>query len=270
MIYSAVNLSEGRDETVLGRLRSAAGPALVDFHCDIHHNRCVLTLGGNSLREDVRALCRAGVDLIDLARHSGAHPRLGAVDVVPFVALEPSGLDEAVAWRDEHARWMSEQLGVPCFVFGPERNLPDLRRQAFTVLPPDLGPAQPHPRAGATCVGARRMLVAYNLWLSKRHDLADARRIAAGLRGPAVRALGLQVGDRVQVSCNLVDPLRFGPHHAFDAVSVEATVERTELVGLVPWSVLFTVPKRRWSELDLGEEQTIEYRLAAARARARP
>jgi glutamate formiminotransferase len=110
-------------------------------------------------------------------------------------------------------------------------------------------------------VGAREVLVAYNLWLAVP-DLALARHIAAQLRGPGLRTLGLAVGDRVQVSCNLIDPERVGPDRVFDAVASQATVERAELVGLMPDSVLRSIDPQRWVQLGISEHRTIESRLA--------
>jgi glutamate formiminotransferase len=146
-----------------------------------------------------------------------------------------------------------------------------VRRRAFVDLAPDTGPPVAHPTAGATCVGARDVLVAYNLWLAPEawagrrgpNAVADvARSVAAAVRGPAVRALGLDVGGRAQVSTNLVDPLVVGPAQAYDAVAALAPVAGAELVGLVPAAVLETVPTGRWAELDLGPSRTIEGRLA--------
>jgi glutamate formiminotransferase len=128
-------------------------------------------------------------------------------------------------------------------------------------LAPDTGPATPHPSAGAAAVGARPVLVAYNVWLAEP-DLATARAVAADLRGSAVRTLGLAVGDRVQVSMNLVAPLEVGPAQAADAVAERVAVAGCELVGLVPEAVLAAVPEARWAELDLAADRTIEARLA--------
>jgi glutamate formiminotransferase len=158
---------------------------------------------------------------------------------------------------------MGDELGVPCFCYGPERRLSDVRREAFGSLAPDTGPPSPHPTAGATAVGARPPLVAYNLWLAEP-DLDRARAIAARLRSPAVRALGLPVGDDVQVSMNLVDPGVVGPQAVYDLVAAEATIARAELVGLVPAPVLDAADPARWAELDLSADRTIEHRLAQA------
>ena len=251
------NVSEGRDLAVLDALAAVCGPELLDHHHDLHHNRAVFTLVGT---DAPRALTRAAVARLDIAAHEGVHPRLGVVDVVPFVPLAGSTMDDAVAARDAFAAWAGAELGVPCFTYGPERTLPQVRRRAFLGLAPITGPPALHPTAGATCVGARAVLVAYNVWLASA-DLTLARRVAAAVRGPAVRALGLTCGDAVQVSMNLVDPLVVGPADAFDAVAWLAPVTQAELVGLVPAAVLDRVPPRRWEELDLGPDRTIESRL---------
>jgi glutamate formiminotransferase len=201
----------------------------------------------------------AAVDALELRTHVGVHPRLGVVDVVPFVPLNGGPLDEAIGARDDFARWAAGELGVPCFIYGPERSLPEVRQRAWTDLIPDHGPSTPHPTAGAMCVGARRELVAYNVVL-RDPDLPLARRIASAVRSPHLRALGLAVGDDVQVSMNLVEPGIVGPAQAYDLVARHAPIERTELVGLVPAHVLTATSRRRWTELDLGVERTIEWR----------
>lgn len=264
VLECVINISEGRDHAVIDAVAAAAGAALLDVHRDPHHHRSVLTLVGE---DAARAVVEAAVAALDLRGHDGVHPRLGAVDVVPFVPLGADRLDAAVAARDRTAAWIGEQLEVPCFVYGPERSLPDVRRSAFEALHPDTGPPHPHPTAGATAVGARGALVAYNVWVSGV-DLAVTRRIAADVRGEAVRALGLQVGDRVQVSLNLVRPDEVGPEVAYDLVARAVAahggaVAGAELVGLVPAAVLRAADRRRWAELDLADERTIEARLDA-------
>jgi glutamate formiminotransferase len=274
-----VNVSEGRDEAVLAALSASAGPTFLDLHRDPHHNRAVLTLAGapDDVAAAARSLATATVGRLDLRAHHGAHPRLGVLDVVPFVPYDPGhatpgDLTAAVAHRDEFARWLADELGVPSFLYGPlpggrDRSLPDIRRHAFAPtagLAPDFGPARPDPSAGATAVGARRVLVAYNVWVS---SLEVARLIAPRVRGPHVRALALAVGDRAQVSCNLLEPDAFGPAQLYDAVAALAAeaggaVEGAELVGLLPEVVLAAVPPARRPELGLSAEATIESRLA--------
>lgn len=254
-----MNISEGRRPDVVADIAAEAGHHLLDVHTDPDHHRSVLTLVGT---EPARAVARATVTRLDLRTHQGAHPRLGVLDLVPFVPLAGSDLGEAVAARDEFCDWAGTELSLPCFRYDAARTLPEVRRRAFDTLRPDTGPPTPHPTAGATAVGARTLLVAYNLWLAEP-DLAQARALARELRGPAVRALGLGVGGHVQVSMNLVDPGRVGPAEVYDRVAARATIARAELVGLVPEAVRAAVPRRRWAELDLAGERTIEERLAA-------
>jgi len=251
VLVSAVNISEGRRPAVLARLATAAGEALLDAHHDPYHHRSVLTVAGE---DAVRAITIEGVASIDLRRHSGVHPRLGAVDVVPFVPYGDSTIDDARVARDAFVTWSGADLALPALVYGDDaRSLPEVRRRArFELLP--------HPTAGAVCVSARLPLVAFNVWLAT-DDVAVARRVASEVRSPMVRALGLPVGVRVQVSMNLVDPLQFGPADAYDAVAERAEVGGTELVGLVPDAVLRSVPRERWDELDLDAGRTVEARL---------
>jgi glutamate formiminotransferase / 5-formyltetrahydrofolate cyclo-ligase len=309
MLECVVNVSEGRDGALIDRLASSAGPLVLDVHRDADHHRSVFTLAGEGVEDGVRALTAAAVDLLDIRAHAGAHPRIGVVDVVPFVSLTgrsstgpggpgggsgpgdgggpggagrtggPAGrlwladgsLDAAVAARDRFAEWAGRTLALPCFLYGPGRTLPEVRRGAWATLVPDAGQSRPHPTAGATAVGARPSLVAYNLWLGAGADLPLARAVAADIRSPHIRALGLQVGTSVQVSCNLISPWQVGPGAAFDLVSISlgrhggrSGIERAELVGLIPQAALDAEPARRWAELDLDPSKTIEARLERA------
>ncbi|MBX3313202.1 MAG: glutamate formiminotransferase [Actinobacteria bacterium] len=262
MLECVVNISEGRDLATVSAIGAAAGADLLDTHTDPHHNRTVLTLVGEAA---ARAVAGEAFARLDLRDHVGVHPRIGVVDVVPFVPLAGSTMADAVDARDRFSTWAAETHGVPCFRYGTERTLPEVRRGAFVDLAPDTGPPAPHPTAGAIAVGARDVLVAYNAVLAEP-DLALARRVAAEIRSPQVRALGLPVGDDVQVSMNLVAPERVGPAAVIDAIAQRAEVARCELVGLLPASVLQVVPEHRWAELDLGADRTIEARLARRQA----
>jgi glutamate formiminotransferase / 5-formyltetrahydrofolate cyclo-ligase len=253
-----VNISEGSRPHVVTAIASTAVGSLLDVHSDVHHNRSVLTLVGE---EAPRAVARAAVAALDLRCHQGVHPRFGVVDVVPFVPLAGSTLRHAAAARDRFLGWLADELGVPGFAYGPERTLPEVRRHAFRELAPDRGPPRPHPTAGATAVGARPALVAWNVWLAEP-DLALAQHIAREIRGPRLRALGLPVGQGVQISMNLVEPDELGPAEAWDLVAERGAVAGAELVGLVPRSVLERIDPARWAELDLAEDKTIESRLA--------
>jgi glutamate formiminotransferase len=261
LLECVVNISEGVRPHVVTAIASSAGDSLLDVHSDAHHNRSVLTLVG----EDApRAVARAAVAALDLRHHQGVHPRIGVVDVVPFVPLDGATLADAVAARDRFLAWLGDELAVPGFAYGPERSLPEVRRRAFVDLQPDAGPTQPHPSAGAAAVGARPPLVAWNVWLQEA-DLARARQVAGEIRGPHLRALGLPVGDRVQVSMNLLAPDVVGPAEAWDLVTERLPITDAELVGLVPRSVLDRTDPARWPQLDLAEDRTIEARLARAR-----
>ena len=243
----------------------------------------MFTLGGDGddVEEAGRSLARAAIGMLDVAVHEGAHPRFGVLDVVPFVPIGSADLLPVMRARDAFAAWAGRTLDLPCFLYGPlaengARSLPEVRRGAFSRFGPDTGPAAPHPTAGATAVGARPLLVAYNLWIAGA-DVAVARAVAAAIRGPAVRALGFELTHGVQVSCNLVDPFDVGPADVYDRVAAllrqgnppAPVIERAELVGLVPAAVLERIPLGRWTELDLAEDRTIEGRLAQGSTRAR-
>lgn len=260
-----MNISEGRDQAVLAALRDAAGVDLLDVHTDPDHNRSVFTTVGEAAP---RALATTAIHAIDLREHEGVHPRLGVVDVVPFVALEGSSDADALAARDRFARWLSVEHEVPTFLYGPERTLPEVRRGAFRGMVPDAGPSAPHPTAGASAVGARPVLIAYNVWL-EAPDIELARRVAADARRPGLRALGLAVGARVQVSMNLTTPHVLDPADAYDIVDGllrhgGGAAAGGELVGLLPRAVLRQVSSGRWADLDLSDAQTIEARLETA------
>jgi len=263
VLECVINVSEGRDEAVIDGLRSVAGRSLLDLHADRHHNRAVLTLAGDDVESSARAVTALGTSTIDLRTHAGAHPRLGAVDVVPFVPLFDTPIADAIAVRDRFASWAANELGVPCFLYGPERSLPEVRRSAFRSLPPDVGPSEPHSSAGAICVGARPVLIAYNLWLAPGTDPPVATAIASKVRGPVVRALGLDLEGRAQVSMNLLDWRVVGPAEAYARVNALAQeagtgIDRAEVVGLAPAGALLATTERQWPRLGLNSARTIE------------
>jgi len=277
------NVSEGRDGDVLDALAAACGPSLLDLHVDPDHHRSVFTLAGRRGWDALGAVVRLAVAAaarLDLRTHHGVHPRLGVLDVVPFVALdEPIQL--AVDAGHLFAAWIVAELSVPVFFYDAcadgQRDLPEVRRRAFTNLEPDMGAAEPHPKLGAVAVGARRPLVAVNCWLD-RDDLALARSVAMAVRErdgglPAVRALGLRLPSRgvAQVSMNLCDLERTGLEEA--CTTVRATVEargghvaRVELVGLVPAAELARCSEAFLDWTGLGPDVTIEARLASRAA----
>ncbi|HEY4947427.1 MAG TPA: hypothetical protein VII19_05965 [Acidimicrobiales bacterium] len=287
-----INVSEGRNTGTIDAIRVAGGHVVLDVHSDPEHHRSVLTLGGplDAVEDAAQRVVVEAVARIDVRAHAGIHPRLGAADVVPFVPLPshrpsaavPSAGSAGEAWprvleaRDRFAVWAGTTLGLPCFLYGPERSLPEVRRRAFRSLTPDTGPLEPHPTAGASAVGARPVLVAYNLWIAgasggtpeeeRVRAVAVARSLANDLRGPAVRSLGFAVDAGAQVSLNLIDPAALPVADVYDAVasgaeSMGCRVLRAELVGLAPAEVLDAAPRPRWVELDLSEDRTIEGRL---------
>jgi glutamate formiminotransferase / 5-formyltetrahydrofolate cyclo-ligase len=285
VIECVVNLAEGREHAVITTLGSVCGDALLDVHTDVDHHRSVFTLAGPGAHDAdpaARRLALAAADLLDLEGHDGAHPRLGVIDVVPFVALTGTAAEraEAVEVATGFGEWIAAELDVPAFLYDeadPQRRpLPETRRDAFVKRPPDFGPARPHFRLGATAVGARPPLVAVNCELDC-DDLPLARRIAAAVRErdgglPGVRALGIALLSRrvVQVSMNLV---------RLEQTSIEAACTevhrlardagadvRVELVGLLPAAELARCGAAFLAWTGLGNERTIEARLARAAA----
>lgn len=271
MFECVLNLSTGRRDDVEA-LSAAAGSSLRDVHRDEAHNRSVYTLiaAPDELASDVRRLIATAMGRLDLRTHVGVHPRLGVVDVVPFVALADESTVRAVSLRDETARWIADTFDVPVFLYGPlpdgtTRSLPEIRRRAFTTLAPDFGPPSPHPVRGASAVGQRDLLVAWNLWV-RGITLEEGRRVAQGLRRDEVRALAFALPDFVQISCNLIAPLLVGPSQIYDEVAARVppgSIDHAELVGLAPAAVLERETPDRWAQLDLDPGRTIE-------ARARP
>ncbi|MHB1209026.1 MAG: hypothetical protein ACYC1I_04890 [Acidimicrobiales bacterium] len=271
MFECVINISEGRDQRLLDELSRAGGPSLSDRHFDQWHHRSVFTLINepDQLSVDVRALIAWAYETLELAGHEGVHPRFGVVDVVPFVALANVDAPISEALRDETARWISHTFDVPTFLYGPVTNgvvrtLPEVRASAFADLSPDYGPSSPSPRWGAVAVGARPVLVAWNLWL-RATTLERARMLARVVRGPGVRSLAFTVGDQVQVSCNLIDVANVRASEVYDRVESmlegAETISRAELVGLVPASLLEREDPARWAQLGLDPDATIEQRV---------
>jgi glutamate formiminotransferase len=250
------------------------GESLLDVHTDPDHHRSVFTLAGPEQCDALpaaRNLAGAVATHISIADHDGVHPRVGALDVVPFVALDGTEAERAQAAEAarDFGRWWAESHAVPVFLYDDAdpggRHLPNIRRNAFKTRPPDFGPDEPHPTLGSTAVGARKPLVAINLLLVTG-DVAVARRIAGDIRErdgglPGVRALGLMLESkgRAQVSMNLVDLDRTGIEHACLEVRELARRERTdvasvELVGLVPRADLDRCSAEflAWADIDPG------------------
>ncbi|HEU4370235.1 MAG TPA: glutamate formimidoyltransferase [Methylomirabilota bacterium] len=260
------NVSEGRDAARLARfaaaVRSVPGATLADVHADPDHHRSVFTVLGPPTAVVAAALALADVVVaqIDMREHRGIHPRIGALDVLPFVPLRGMSMAETVVLAHEAGRALAARHALPVYYYAeaarrPERRrLRELRHGGYEGLvarlasadgAPDDGPARFDPRAGAVLVAARDVLIAYNVWLAG-DDLGAARTIARAVRAssgglPAVQALGLPLASRgrVQVSMNLLDYRVTPIPVVFDRVGDEAerrgvAVERAELVGLAP------------------------------------
>jgi glutamate formiminotransferase / 5-formyltetrahydrofolate cyclo-ligase len=291
-LFEAVpNFSEGCDEQKISRIadsvRSIPGVSVLNLHSDPDHNRSVLTFVGEEgpiLRASI-ALARACVAEIDLIAQSGVHPRMGALDVLPFVPLGRPLSDTTLEDAARLAKKVGESLGalgLPVYLYGaaasaPHReNLADIRRGGYEGLKarindplwkPDYGPRRLPPRSGAVAVGARPFLVAFNAYLDT-DDLEVARAIAGEVRErdgglPGVKALGLEVGRRAQVSMNLTDLDRTSIPTALEAVrrSAErrgARVEATELVGLMPMAAVLEAARHYLTLPKLGSEHVLE------------
>lgn len=266
-----INVSEGRDHACLRELaRTAAetpGAALLDWDADVDHHRTVFTVAGSlpRLEQAAAALCRQAVEVLDLSRHRGVHPRIGAVDVIPFVPVRGVSMSDCVRAARQLGKTLAEEIQLPVYLYEqaatrPERrSLAELRRGGLGSLrrrmaqdpgwAPDFGPARPHPTAGVSCVGARDYLIAYNLYLEDP-DLTAARKVAARIRErdggmPGVKALGMWIESRnqAQVSTNLTDYRRTSLVRLFEAVDRHARelgtrVNSSEIVGLAPRDAL--------------------------------
>jgi glutamate formiminotransferase / 5-formyltetrahydrofolate cyclo-ligase len=264
------NISEGRRPEVVDAcaeaVRRVPGVRLLDLSSDTAHHRSVLTFAGDRepVKQAVLALFAAAVPAIDLRGHKGEHPRLGAVDVVPFVPIEGVTMAECVALAKEVGREVAERFGVPVYLYEEasanpaRRNLEDIRRGEFEGLAakmategwaPDFGPALPHAAAGASVIGARMPLIAYNINLNTNR-LDVARKIASAVRHSSgglrfVKAMGVELADRgiVQVSMNLTNYEKTPIFRVFEMVKREAArygvmVLESEIVGLVPSAAL--------------------------------
>ena len=267
LVECVPNFSEGRDaakvDAIVEAIRSAGGVTILDREMDADHNRSVITFAGSAEHvadAAVRGVARA-VDLIDLRAHTGVHPRIGAADVVPFVPIRGLTIEDCGRIAESVARRIWEELRVPVYLYEaaarrPDRvNLENIRRGQFEGLReevrvdpgrrPDFGEAELHPSAGATVVGARKFLIAYNINLNTP-DVQVAREIAKAVRSssgglPHVKAMGVPLASRnqAQVSMNLTDFESTPVHRVFEAVRADAashgvTVAGSEIVGLIP------------------------------------
>jgi glutamate formiminotransferase len=293
VIESVPNISEGRNSEAVSEIaaavRAAPGVRLLDVSSDAAHNRSVLTFVADetAVRQGIRALFDAAVPRIDLTRHSGEHPRMGAVDVVPIIPIRGATVEQCVALSREIGAEIAERHGIPVYLYEDSatserrRNLAEIRKGEFEGFAekirapewkPDFGPDAPHPTAGVVAVGARPPLIAYNINLGTR-DLAVADRIARAIRHLGggfryVKALPVELAERgeVQVSINMTNFRKSPLHRVFECVKSEAerhgvAIVGSEIVGLAPAEALLMAAEHYLRLERSSAEQVLEMRL---------
>jgi glutamate formiminotransferase / 5-formyltetrahydrofolate cyclo-ligase len=293
IIECVPNISEGRDsaaiDAIAGAVRATPGVRLLNVSSDTAHNRSVLTFVGDavSLKSAVLALFEAALTRIDLRRHRGEHPRMGAVDVVPFIPIRGASTDDCVALARDAGVGIAERFGIPVYLYEDaataenRKNLADIRKGQFEgfaekmkdpLWKPDFGPAAPHVSAGAVAVGARPFLIAYNINLDTA-DLAVADRIAKAIRHVSggfryVKAMGVALSERgiVQVSINMTNFRKTPLHRVFECVRSEAErhgvgIVGSEIVGLTPADALFAAAEHYLRLERFSAEQVLETKL---------
>ncbi|RGV40634.1 glutamate formimidoyltransferase [Bacteroides uniformis] len=287
------NFSEGRDlqkiDKIVAPFRGKQGVKLLDYSNDEDHNRLVVTVVGEPepLRDAVLEAIGVAVELIDLNYHQGQHPRMGAVDVVPFIPIRNVTMEEAVALSKEVGKEVAKRYNLPVFLYeksasAPHReNLAAVRKGEFEGMAekikqpewhPDFGLAERHPTAGTVAIGARMPLVAYNINLNTpsleiAHDIAKKIRfIGGGLR--YCKAMGVELKDRgiTQVSINMTDYTRTALYRAFELVRVEArrygvSIVGSEIIGLVPMEALIDTASYYLGLENFSMEQVLEARM---------
>lgn len=293
ILETVPNFSEGRDldkiEKIVGHFRGKEDVKLLDYQRDEDHNRLVVTIVGEpeALKTAVIKAMGAAIDVIDMRKHEGQHPRMGAVDVVPFIPVRNIGMEEAIAVSKAVAKTASEKYGLPVFLYEgsagrPERkNLSNIRKGQFEGMAeklkqpewnPDFGPVEIHPSAGVTAFGARMPLVAYNVNLDTDNiDIANdiarkVRHISGGLR--FCKGIGIELKERgiVQVSMNMTDFTKTSLYRAFELIKIEArrygvNVVGSEVIGLVPMEALVDAAVYYMGIENFSMEQVLEARL---------
>jgi glutamate formiminotransferase len=293
VIECVPNVSEGRDsariDEIAASIRAVPGVRLLGVSSDASHNRSVLTFVGEAdgIRAAVDALFEAATARIDLTRHRGEHPRMGAVDVVPLIPIRNATMEQCVALSREIGAQVAERFRIPVYLYEDSasaenrRNLADIRKGEFEGFAakmrdprwkPDFGPDAPHPTAGAVAIGARPALIAYNINLGSR-DLGIADRIARTIRHinggfRYVKAMAVDLADRgcVQVSINMTNFRRTPLHRVFECVRSEAErygvpVVGSEIVGLTPADALFAAAEHYLRLEKFSSDQVLEMRL---------
>lgn len=293
VIECVPNISEGRDRKAVDEIAAAVGAEpgvrLLGVSSDASHNRTVLTFvgGADAIRRAIEALFAAAVPRIDLRKHAGEHPRMGAVDVVPLIPIRGATVPECVALSREIGAAIAERHGIPVYLYEDSassehrRNLAEVRKGEFEgfaekmrdpAWKPDFGPDRPHPTAGAVAVGVREPLIAYNINLGTK-DLAIADRIAKAIRHRSggfryVKAMGVALADRgeVQVSINMTNYKKTPLHRVFECVREEAArhgvaVVGSEIVGLTPAYALYMAAEHYLRLENFSTEQVLETKL---------
>lgn len=293
IIECVPNFSEGRDLAKIDQLvapfRARPGVKLLNYSNDEDHNRLVVTLVGEpeALRDALIEAIGIAVKLIDLNHHQGQHPRMGAVDVVPFIPIKNTTMDEAIALSKEVAEAVAHLYGLPVFLYeksataSHRENLATVRKGEFEgmvaklTLPewkPDFGPVERHPTAGVVAIGARMPLVAYNINLNT-NDLEIANKIAKNIRHingglRYVKAMGVELTDRhiTQVSINMTDYTRTALYRAFELTRIEArrygvSIVGSEIIGLVPMEALIDTASYYLGLENFSMQQVLEARI---------
>ena len=293
IIECVPNFSEGRDkekmEKILDCFRGKEGVKLLDYSNDVNHNRMVVTLVGeyNPLKEAILESVGKAVELIDLNKHEGQHPRMGAVDVIPFIPIRNTSMEECIELSKEVGEEIAKRYDFPVFLYeksasAPHReNLASVRKGEFEGMAdkihqpewqPDFGPAERHATAGTVAVGARMPLVAYNINLNTNNlEIATSiakkiRHINGGFR--FVKAMGVDLADRgiVQVSINMTDYTRTALYRVFETVKFEAqrwgvTIAGSEIVGLVPMAAIVDTAEYYLGLENFSIDQVLESKL---------
>jgi len=287
------NFSEGRNleriEKIVQPFRAREGVKLLDYQRDEDHNRCVVTVVGEpeALKTAVLEAMGAAIAVIDMRSHKGQHPRMGAVDVVPFIPVKNMSMKEAIELSRQVAEAAAQKFNLPIFLYENSatavhrRNLAEIRKGQFEGMPekiqqpewkPDFGPVGIHPSAGVTAVGARMALVAYNVNLGTTNlDIASdiarkVRHLSGGLR--YCKAIGVELTHRgiVQVSINMTDYTKTALYRVFELIRIEArrwgvAVVGSEIVGLVPMGALIDTAAYYLQLEDFKMEQVLESRI---------
>jgi len=292
LIECVPNFSEGRRVAVIQKIASAArrvrGAKVLDVEWDRSHNRSLITIVGapEPVFKAVYEAIKTATSLIDMNKHKGEHPRIGATDVVPFVPVSGASIKECVVLSNKLGRKVARDLKIPVYLYEASAikadrvNLADVRKGEYEGLKneietnphrkPDYGPSKLHPTAGAVVIGARKYLVAFNVNLDT-HDIAVAKKIASRIREKngglvGVKALGFKVGGYAQISMNLVDYQKTNFDTAFRAIEKEAKkfkvgIKSSEIYGMIPLSSLVKAVATTFKAKDFGEEQVLEKRL---------